>query len=73
MESWENTYDELCELETHPINLNTATREELETLPFLDDQQIQDLCEYIYKYGGMKSWGELALISSLDANRQKNF
>ena len=70
-ESWENTYDELCELETHPINLNTATREELETLPFLDDQQIQDLCEYIYKYGGMKSWGELALISSLDANRQK--
>ena len=54
-ESWGNTYDELCELAAHPINLSTATREELETLPFLNDQQIQEIIEYTYKYGGMKS------------------
>ena len=70
-ESWGNTYDELCELAAHPINLSTATREELETLPFLNDQQIQEIIEYTYKYGGMKSWGELSLIGSLDYNRQK--
>lgn len=66
----EETYDILCDLEEHPININTATREDLERLPFLSDSQIQDICEYIYRYGPLKTIGELQMIGSLDYNRR---
>lgn len=64
-ESWERTYDLLCELEQQPLNLNTVTREQLEELPFLTAQQIEELMEYRYRYGVMKSVGELMMIRSL--------
>ena len=48
--SWQETYDILCELEQHPIDLNNATREDLEAIPFLTAQQVMDICEYLYKY-----------------------
>lgn len=69
--SWESTYDILSDLAASPINLNTASREDLQQLPFLNDQQIEALQEYIYKYGAIKSWGELAMIEPLDKTRQK--
>lgn len=62
---WEETNELLCELEQHPIDLNTATREQLEQLPFLSAQQVEELMEYQYRYGPMKSVGELMMISSL--------
>ena len=68
--SWEEMYEELCDMEDHPININTATREDLEQLPFLTDKQIEDICEYIYRYGGMKTVGELQMIASLDYTRR---
>lgn len=64
--SWQETYDILCELEQHPVDLNNATREDIETVPFLNDRQVMDICEYLYKYAPMKSLGELAMIESLD-------
>lgn len=64
--SWQETYDILCELEQHPIDLNNATREDLESIPFLNAQQVMDICEYLYKYAPMRSLGELAMIESLD-------
>lgn len=68
---WQDAYEALCELEDQPIDLNTATREDLERIPFLTDQQIEDLCAYLYQYGGMKSLGELAMIPSLDFARRR--
>ena len=65
-ESWERTYDMLCELEQHPLDINTVTRGELEELPFLTSQQIEELMEYQYRYGPMKSVAELQMIRSLD-------
>ena len=62
---WEETYELLCELEQHPIDINTATREQLEQLPFLSAQQVEGLMEYLYRYGPMKSAGELMMIPSL--------
>ena len=63
---WEDTYEMLCELELNPLNLNTATREELEALPFLSAQQVEGIMEYLYRYGSMKSMNELRMIRSLD-------
>ncbi|MGN1375986.1 MAG: helix-hairpin-helix domain-containing protein [Prevotella sp.] len=68
---WESYYDRLCDLESNPININTATREDLENLPFLSSQDVESINEYIYKNGGMKTLGELVMISSLDYNKRK--
>ena len=68
---WEDVYDLLCELSQHPFDLNTATRSQLEDLPFLSAQQIEELQEYLYRYGPMKSKGELLMIRSLDEPRRE--
>ena len=64
--SWEQTYDLLCELEQHPLDINSVTREQLEELPFLSAQQIEGIVEYLWRYGRMESLGELQMIRSLD-------
>jgi len=70
-ESWEQTYETLCELEQHPFDLNKASREQLEQLPFLSARQIEELVEYRDRYGAMKSPGELMMIRSLDYNARR--
>lgn len=64
-EGWQHTYDLLCDLEQHPININQTTREELESLPFLSAQQVEELMLYLYRYAPMKSVAELRMIESL--------
>ena len=68
---WEEAYELLCEREQHPLDLNHATREELEQLPFLSAQQVEEIMEYIYRYGPMKSMAELQMIRSLDYMRRR--
>lgn len=68
-ETWEEIFETLADIEQHPININTATREELEQIPFLTEQQIEEINAYVYQYHGMRSWGELAMIESLDPIR----
>ncbi len=63
--SFENYMDILQEYAEHPMDINTATREDLERLPFLSAQQVEDIEAYLYQYGPMKSLGELAMITSL--------
>lgn len=65
-EQLEQYYDLFCELEQQPLNINTATREQLEQFPFLATQTVEDISEYLYRYGPMKSLGELMMIRSLD-------
>ena len=64
--SWEETYELLCELEQHPLDINRATRERLEELPFLSAQQIEGIMEYLWRYGRMESKAELQMIRALD-------
>lgn len=64
----ENYFESLSELREHPININTATKEQLEQFPFLSDQLIENILYYLYKYGPMLSEKELAMIE--DINRQ---
>ena len=63
--SWEEYEEVLAEYAEHPMNLNVATREDLQRLPFLTAQQIEDILAYMYRYGAMKSLGELAMIPSI--------
>ena len=67
----EDVYDMLAELATDKINLNRATREDLERLVFLTDRQLQDLAEYIDRYGPVRSLAELAMVPSIDAMRRR--
>lgn len=70
-ETWEESYEQLCELEQHPLDINSATREQLEGLPFLTSQQVEELMEYRDRYGAMKSLGELLMIRSLDYTQRR--
>ena len=67
-EEWQDCYELLCELEEHPININNASWDDLQRIPFLNHQQIDDILSYILQYGGMRSSGELAMIKSIDYN-----
>lgn len=53
-------------LHSEPLNINTATREELRRIPFLTDSQIEDIHAYVYMHDPMKTLGELQLTGSLD-------
>lgn len=64
--SLETVYDLLCELEQHPLDINSLTRETLEQFPFLSAQQIEEIIEYRDRYGPLKSVGELQMVRSLD-------
>jgi len=66
-ENLQDLMDELQELASHPINLNQATEEQLQRLPFLDKDEREALLTYLFRYAPMRSLGELRLIRSLDA------
>lgn len=58
--------EELKDLHEHPININTATIEELLQLPFLSEQQIESIHAYIYLHGQMQTLGELRMLPLID-------
>ena len=64
-EGWQQTYDLLSDLVQHPININTATREQLEAIPFLSAQQVEELMAYLYRYAPMQSTAELRMMTLL--------
>ena len=62
----EELYENLLELQRNGINVNSATREELLALPFVSEQQVMDILEYIHFHGALKSINELMSIESID-------
>lgn len=71
--SWEDYEEDLEELALHPLNLNTASREDLERLPFLTASQVEDIQAYVYRYRGMRSLNELSLIPSISWYQRQLF
>ena len=63
---WENLFEELTDLKEHPININTATKEQLEKFPFLSDRLVENILYYLYKYGPMLSDKELLMVQDMD-------
>lgn len=66
--SMEEAYEHLNELAQQPLDVNVATLEDLMQIPGLDQNQINDILEYIHRYGRMRSIEELAMIESIDLN-----
>ncbi len=65
-QTWTEYMEELSYLHAHPLDINTATREDLQKLPMLNEQQIEDIHTYIFLHKGMRSLSELMAIESLD-------
>lgn len=64
--NWENELDELTGYVNNPVNINSATKEELEHFPFLSDLQIENLLAYVYIHGPMQTLYELQLVDEMD-------
>jgi len=56
----------LADLAENPVTLNTATKETLESIPFLNGSQVEALSYYIYRYGPIVSLSELMLVDGID-------
>lgn len=63
---WEDELEELSRRLQEPVNLNTATKRQLEQFPFLTDIQIENLLAYVYIYGQMQTIYELQLVEEMD-------
>lgn len=69
--TWEETFEMLENLSDQPLDINNASREQLEALPFLTAQQVEDIMGYRYRHGELQTLGELLMIPSLDYQRRR--
>ena len=58
--------EELKLLHEHPLNINSASIEDFQQIPFLNEQQIESIHAYIYLHGEMQTLGELLLLPLID-------
>jgi len=72
----EADFDALADLLQHlsgnPIDLNHTTREELEQLFFLSENQIENLLFYLYRFAPMFSVYELQFVEGFDRKTVEN-
>ena len=61
----EETMEQLFELYGNPMDINTAKKEDLEMLPFLNEEQVEEVLRYREKDGPMMSLGELMMVKGL--------
>lgn len=62
--NYEELYEAYAQWLAHPLNLNTATPEQLESLLILNNQQVADLLNYRTEQGALLSLYELQVIPS---------
>ncbi len=63
--------DDLQAIYEHPLSLNSATREQLLTLPFLRPQQVDSLLAYRDRIKGFTSLGDLMLVRQLSHTERR--
>ena len=57
--------EQLYEMYCNPLDINTLAKDDLEALPFLSEEQIEELMKYLEKNRPVQSLGELLFINSL--------
>lgn len=63
----ETLFEELTDIEAHPLNLNDITNEDLSRIPFLSEDQRLSMCDFLEKNRPLYSVYELRNIPLLDA------
>ncbi len=66
-EDWAEHMEYLAQIHDNPLNINTATYDDLAQLPMLNEEQIMEIHTYIFLHHGMRSLSELMAIPSIDA------
>lgn len=66
----EELAETLSSIAAEPININAATREDLEELLFLTNSQIDAVLEYVRRYGPLITDANLMMIPALDDTRR---
>ena len=69
--SWTEQLEELYLLHQHPLDVNTATKDELAAIPILSERQASDIHSHVVRYKGMRSLNELVLIPSISYYERK--
>ena len=64
--NWQSLMEDLAEMKEHPVNINTATKEQLERFPFLSEQMVENILYYLYKHGPMLTDRELMMVQDMD-------
>ena len=64
--NWEDELEELSRRLQEPVNINVATKRQLEEFPFLTAFQIEHLLAYVYVHGQMQTVYELQLVEGMD-------
>ena len=67
----EATILELQDIHTNPFDFNAVTRDDLLKLPFLTENQVNDIILYVEKNAPILSFGELMLIPSLNQDERE--
>lgn len=65
-------YEDMQKLKEDPININKATREDLQKIYYLNHQQISKLIEYKNEFGALLSYQELYAVEGFDHNTIQN-
>ena len=64
--NWEDELETLSARLQEPVNINAATKRQLEEFPFLTDIQIENILAYVYINGQMQTLYELQLVKEMD-------
>ncbi len=66
----ETLVEQLYEIYNNKIDINKATQNDLRQLPFIDEKDIENILQYVYVYGPVKSLSELQLVNKLDYKKR---
>ncbi|MCR5043251.1 MAG: helix-hairpin-helix domain-containing protein [Bacteroidaceae bacterium] len=61
----EDLMEQLQELYAHPFDINEVRKEDLEVLPFLNEEQVEGIVKYVKENGRVESLGELLFVREL--------
>lgn len=64
--AWEDELEDLAYRLHEPLNLNVATRGQLEQFLFLTSLQVENLLAYVYAHGPMQTLYELQWVEEMD-------
>lgn len=70
-QQWESEQEMLEDLHERPIDINSVSREQLLTLPFLDEQAADGILNYIALNGPFRSLGELRFIHDISPRQRE--